>query len=164
MEEKQSVTRDNLRSESSPAIEIDTIFGAVIDHYKQDLREFFTRSNFYLAVQAALLSVSGVRDTPTNIFDYVVTLVLVLTGLALSVFWGIVAYGSVQWIGRWRDEVRHLSNEYSETKSYYRIEAWDEEHPLWSAERVTMYLPWLFGIIWFVFGIAILVNYLVSAD
>ncbi len=142
-----------------PNIDVVTEFNAITDHFKQDLREFFTRSNFYLAVQAALLSVSGVRDTPTNIFDYVVTLVLVLTGLALSVFWGLVAYGSVQWIDRWRDEVRRLSKDYSENKSYYRIEAWeDKEHPLWRAERVTMYLPWPFGIIWFVFGIAILVS------
>ena len=133
-------------------------FNAITDHFKQDLREFFTRSNFYLAVQAALLSVSGVRDTPTNLFDYVVTLVLVLTGLALSVFWGIVAYGSVQWIKRWREEIQRLSKEYSETKSYYRIEKWDKERPLRSAERVTMYLPWLFGIIWIVFAIAILVS------
>ena len=59
-------------------------FNAITDHFKQDLREFFTRSNFYLAAQAALLSVSGVRDIPTNIFDYVVTLVLILTGLALK--------------------------------------------------------------------------------
>ena len=131
-------------------------FNAITDHFKQDLREFFTRSNFYLAVQAALLSVFGVRNTPANSFDYVVTLVLILTGLALSVFWGVVTHGSVIWIGRWRDEVRRLSAEYSETKSYDKIEALADEHPLQSAETITMYLPWLFCIIWSVFGIAVL--------
>ncbi len=117
-------------------------FNAITDHFRQDVREFFTRSNFYLAVQAALLSVSGFRVTPANFFDYVVTLVLILTGLALSVFWGVVAYGSVLWIRRWRDEVRRLSAEYSETKSYDRIEALADEHPLQSPERITMYQPW----------------------
>ncbi len=131
-------------------------FNAITDHFKQDLREFFSRSNFYLAVQAALLSVSGLRDTPANSFDYVVTFVLILTGLVLSVFWGVVAHGSVLWIGRWRDEVRRLSRDYSETKSYDRVEALGDGHPLQSAERITMYLPWLFGIIWSVFGIAVL--------
>ena len=137
-------------------------FNAITDHFKQDVREFFTRSNFYLAVQAALLSVFGVRDTPANCFDYVVTIVLILTGLALSIFWGVVAHGSVLWIGRWRDEVRRLSAEYSETKSYDRIESLADEHPLQSAEIITMYLPWLFGTIWCVFGIAVLVRYAAS--
>ena len=137
-------------------------FNAITDHFKQDLREFFTRSNFYLAVQAALLSVFGVRDTPANLFDHVVTLVLILTGLALSVFWGVVAHGSVLWIDRWRKEVRRLSAEYSETKSYDRIEEWADEHRRQSPERITMYLPWLFGAIWCVFGIAVLVRYAAS--
>ena len=137
-------------------------FNVITDHFKQDVREFFTRSNFYLAVQAALLSVFGVRDTSANFFDYVVTLVFILTGLALSVFWGVVAHGSVVWIDRWRDEVRRLSREYSETKSYDRIEALGDEQPLQSAEKITMYLPWLFAIIWCVFGIAVLVRYAAS--
>ncbi len=137
-------------------------FNANTDHFKQDLREFFTRSNFYLAVQAALLSVFGVRDTSANCFDYVVMFGLILTGLALSAFWALAAYGSVRWIGRWREEVRRLSREYSETKSYDRIEALVDEHPLQSAERITMYLPWLFSTIWCVFGIAVLVRYAAS--
>ncbi len=140
-------------------IDVVAEFNAITDHFKQDVREFFTRSNFYLAVQAALLSVFGVRDMPANLFDLVVTLVLILTGLVLSIFWGVVAYGCVVWIGRWRDEVRRLSREYSETKSHYRIEALAVKHPWQSAERITMYLPWLFGIIWCVFGIAVLIRY-----
>lgn len=142
-----------------PRINVVTEFNAITDHFKQDLREFFTRSNFYLAVQTVLLSVFGVRDTPVDFFDHIITLVLILTGLALSVFWGVVAHGSVLWIRQWRAEVRRLSAEYSETQSYDRIEAWADEHPLWSAERITMYLPLLFGIIWFVFGVAVLVRY-----
>lgn len=145
-------------------ISVEAGFNAVTDHFKLDLREFFTRSNFYLAVQVALLSVSSFRDTPILLFDYVVTLVVVLTGLAISVFWGIVAYGSVKWIGHWRDEVRCLSKEYSETQSYYRIEDWDKVYPLRSAERITMCLPWLFCIIWYLFGIAVLVKYVVSTN
>ena len=140
-------------------INVETEFNAITDHFKQDLREFYTRSTFYFAVQAALLSVSGVRDTPANIFDYVVTLVLILTGLALSVSWGVVARASVLWIERWRDEVRRLSREYSETKSYDKIEALADLHPLQSPERITMHLPWLFGTMWCVFGIAVLVRY-----
>jgi hypothetical protein len=143
-------------------INVVTEFNAITDHFKQDLQEFFTRSNFYLAVHAALLSVFGVRDTPASFFDYVVTLVLILTGLALSVFWAVAAHGSVLWIDRWRDEVRRLSAEYSEIGSYDKIEALADEHPLQSPETITMYLPWLFGTIWCVFGIAVLVRYAAS--
>ncbi len=76
----------------------------------------------------------------------------------------MAAHGSVRWIGQWRDEVRRLSAEYSETKSYDRIEALADEHPLQSAESITMYLPWLFGIIWCVFGIAALARYAASTE
>lgn len=139
-----------------PPINVVVEFNAITDHFKQDVREFFTRSNFYLAVQAALLSAFVVRNTPANFFDYFVMFVLILTGLALSVFWGVVAYGSVCWIDRWRNEVRRLSAAYSETKSYDSIEAEAENHPWQSAEKITMRLPWLFGTIWCVFGIAVL--------
>ncbi len=48
--------------------------------------------------------------------------------------------------------------------SYDRIEAWENEKPWRSAEKVTMFLPWLFGLIWIAFGIAIVAKYVISID
>ena len=159
MENKQSISRDGATSKNAPIGVVDE-YKAGTDHYKQDLREFFTRSNFYLAVHAALLSLFGIREIPDTPLDYVVTIIITIAGLSLAAFWWFVARSSVWWIDRWRERVQRLSRDYSETHSYEEIEAGAIEHPYRSPERVTMYLPWLFGLIWFIFLVATLVNWL----
>jgi len=134
------------------------VFRAITDHYRQDLREFFTRSNFYLAVQGALLSALGIRDAPVSAFDYIVTSGIIVAGLVLAFFWCFVAFGGVFWIRLWRTEVRELSREYSNTKSYQRMENFAEDNPHKSPEEITKYLPWLFVLFWLIFAAACLVN------
>ncbi len=152
MEDKQSIIRDR----SVDRISIDTMFQAVIDHYKQDLREFFTRSNFYLAVETGLLSVFGVRDPPDSQIDYLVTAAIVAAGLALSLAWWVAGRGSLVWIDRWRKEVQCLSKGFSPTQSYHNIEKNAADKPWDSPERVTNLLPWLFGFVWFTFAVILL--------
>ncbi len=161
MTSSQSSTADDIPSEgsSTAGIPVANVFDAVADHYKQDLREFFARSNFYLAVQAALLSVFGVRDVPADLFDYVVTSVIVLAGLVLACVWGIVSHGSVLWIKRWRAEVQRLSRDYSATESYDKIEQIAADHPYQSPEELTKLLPWFFAVIWLVFAGAALAKW-----
>ncbi len=135
---------------------LNTVFGAVADHYKQDLREFFVRANFYLAVHTALLSVVGIRGAPVTDTDWAVTLIIAVSGVALAILWGFVSYGSVVWIRRWRKELQELSLAYSPTKSYDRIEeqATSDKWYL-SAEELTKFLPWFFAIIWVAVPIAL---------
>ena len=155
----QSIAGDDGRPKSSSISEMDiAVFGAITAHYRQDLREFFTRSNFYLAVQGALLSALGIRQTPESAFDYVVTTGIIMTGLILTFFWSFVACGGVFWINVWRKEVRKLSQQYSNTQSYQRIEKIAEDYPHKSPEVITKYLPWLFTLFWLIFAAATLVK------
>jgi len=156
VEDNESVKRGGSPFQNCGKLKIDTVFEAVVDHYKQDLREFFTRSNFYLAVQTALLSVFGFRDIPDSLLDYIVMTVIIAAGLAIAVIWWVAARGSILWIDRWRREVQRLSQEHSPTGSYDEIEQTAKAHPYQSPERVTKLLPLLFGLIWFTFA-AILV-------
>ncbi len=156
MKGRQSIAGDD-RSPKNLSMDI-AVFRAITDHYRQDLREFFTRSNFYLAVQGALLSALGIRDAPVSAFDYIVTSGIIVAGLVLAFFWWLVACGSVFWIKLWREEVRELSGKYSSTESYKRMEEIAIAKPHKSPEVITKYLPWLFALIWLIFAAATLVN------
>ena len=136
-------------------ISYDTVFGAVADHFTQDLREFFVRANFYLAVHAALLSVIGLRDAPDTPADWAVTLIISVSGVGLAILWGFVSHGSVLWIRRWRKEIQELSLAYSPTKSYDDIEKYASHSRYQSAEELTKFLPWFFAIVWIVLPIAL---------
>lgn len=127
-------------------------FKAVIDHFHQDIREFFIRSHFYMAVQVALLSAFAVRGLPSGTSDdilseYVLSLAIVIAGIVLVGFWYYTAAGAIRWIDRWRDEVRSLSGELCHFKSFYRVEAGTKEHPKKDPTWVTSRLPWLFLIL-----------------
>lgn len=135
----------------------DTVFQAVADHHKQDLREFFTRANFYLAVHAALLTAISIRDAPDSRADWAVTIIIAFAGVVLAFVWGLVSHGSVLWIRRWRKEIQQLSREYSPTESYHNIEEDANHHRYQSPEELTKFLPWFFGIVWLALPIALYV-------
>ena len=147
-------------SDKIPANEISEIdvaeFTAVIDHFKQDLREFFSRSHFYLVVQGFLLSAFFARAVPASTFEYFSSYAVIFAGLTLAVFWHLVVKGAVLWIKRWRIEVRELSRKYSNLHSYDRIEERSgeiaEHH---SAEEITALLPKIFIGFWLLTLIAL---------
>ncbi len=143
----------------TPLISVEVEFKAATEHFRQDIREFFTRSNFYLVVQTGLLSVFGIRDAPANNFDYVATSILILAGLSLSLIWLCTAWGSVIWINRWREEIRRLSRKYSEAQSYERVEGGPRRRKYEHPEEVTKLVPVVFFFLWIFFAVATLVHY-----
>jgi len=156
MPTNQSVAHDSTEGDSTQKqISLDTIFEAVADHYKQDLREFFVRANFYLAVHAALLATIGIRDAPDSQVDWAVTIIIAFAGALLAFVWGLVSHGSVLWIRSWRKEIQRLSREYSPTDSYHNMEEDWNRHPYQSPEELTKFLPWFFGIVWLALPIAL---------
>lgn len=156
MAANQAVSRGNAKGDSTHRqISYETVFQAVADHYKQDLREFFTRANFYLAVHAALLTAIGIRDAPDTQLDYAVTIIIILAGVVLSCVWGVVSYGSVFWIRQWREEIQRLSKAHSPTDSYDKVEDDWKTHPYRSPEEITKFLPWFFGIVWVALAVAL---------
>ena len=155
----QSIAGDDGRPKSSSISEMDiAVFGAITAHYRQDLREFFTRSNFYVVAQGVLLSALGIHNAPKSAFDYVVTTGIIMTGLTLTFFWWFVACSGVFWINVWRNEVRRLSGQHSNTQSYQRVEKIARDYPYKSAEVITKYLPWPFTLFWLIFAAATLVK------
>ena len=152
----QSVPHDSTEKDSTQKpISYDTVFESVADHYKQDLREFFTRANFYLAVHAALLAAIGIRDAPDSRLDWAVTIIIASAGVVLACVWGLVSHGSVLWIRRWRKEIQRLSRKYSPTESYHNIEKDAICQRYQSPEELTKFLPWFFGIVWLALPIAL---------
>lgn len=158
MPTSQSVPDDStVDGSTQKPISHDTVFGAVADHYKQDLREFFARANFYLAVHAALLAAIGIRDAPDSGVDWAVTIIIAFAGVVLACLWGLVSHGSVLWIRDWRKEIQQLSRKYSPTDSYHKIEEEANRRPYRSPEELTKFLPWFFGIVWLALPIALYV-------
>lgn len=145
----QSMIPDSsARDSSEKKISIDTVFNSVADHYKQDLREFFTRANFYLAIHTALLSAIGIRNVPNSKVDWAITLLIAFAGVVIACVWGFASYGAVKWIRRWRKEIQKLSLKYSPTNSYNDIEIEASQHRFQSPEELTKYLPWFFVVVW----------------
>jgi hypothetical protein len=120
------------------------VFKVLSEHYRQDLREFWSRNNFYLVVDAALVSVYSSQA------DSAVRLTLGLFGVGISVFWYLVARGSIIWLGRWRREIMQLDELVDRLEVWHRIEAGVKERPWESPSWVTHWLPVMFGLGWLV--------------
>jgi hypothetical protein len=61
------------------------VFQALHDHFQQDLREFWQRSNFYLVVDGLLVSAFATAHL------HALQIVLSCAGLVISLFWLLVA-------------------------------------------------------------------------
>jgi hypothetical protein len=120
------------------------IFQIVHDHFEQDLREFWQRSNFYLVVDGLLLSAFVSAHLRS------LQILLVCAGLVVSLFWLLVARGSIAWIGAWRDEVRRLDQVVNRFQSFNVIENKVQLSKLSSPSWVTQWLPAFFLAGWLV--------------
>ncbi len=136
------------------------VFRAVTDHFKQDIREFFTRSSFYLVAEGGLLAIFFAKVTktmPTTTFEYILNVSVILTGLGLAIFWLFVSSGAVKWIDRWRDEIIRVDKIISQIHSYFNVES-GPCRPR-SPEKVTGHLPWLFIGIWAIVFVFIILKW-----
>jgi hypothetical protein len=124
------------------------VYRVVTDHFKQDLREFWSRSNFYLVVQAGLVSAFGAIVPKASESQRALALTIAGVGLAVAVFWLVVARGAVTWIRLWRAEVVRLDALVDRHRVYERIERLVDSNPLMSPSRVTQYLPVIFCVGW----------------
>jgi hypothetical protein len=81
------------------------VFKVVGEHYRQDLRDFWTRSNFYLVVEGGLLSVFFSRLGNTSKYEIAIDFAFILLGGLLAVIWFFVARNSLFWIQQWRTQM-----------------------------------------------------------
>lgn len=127
------------------------VYKAITEHFRQDIRQFWVRSNFYLIIQVGLLSffVSITPDmTNPSIDDMITTIAMAILGLSIAVVWFIISRGAVQWIKRWREQTILIDNVVDRFKIYSKVEGFAETSPLMSPSNVTQFLPILFFTIW----------------
>ena len=131
------------------------VYRAVTEHFRQDLREFFSRSNFFLVAEAALLSAFYAIQTKlisppdqVNLGDLWSNKALALAGLLLTVIWLFVSCSSAYWIWRWRREVKTVSEYLSNISSYKNVEEVRWWTDLLRPEHITVLLPLLFLGLW----------------
>jgi hypothetical protein len=124
------------------------VYKAVGEHFRQDLREFWTRSNFYLLVQAGLLSVFVSISNRTSRSELTMSIALILLGEVLAIIWFLVARASLIWIQRWRGEIIAIDEVVDRHRSYSRMERSAKHGWLSSPSSITHLLPLAFCLAW----------------
>ena len=122
----------------------------VTEHFRQDIREFWNRANFFLLAQTALLSAFMV-GFPTLITDQIVVILTFLFfGFAMAIFWFFVLRGAVFWIEKWREQIIKLSKEIDRFQCYFEVENLVKNMGLKSPSNLTQYFPLGFALAWLV--------------
>ena len=126
------------------------VYRAVTEHFRQDVREFWVRSNFYLLVQAGLLSVfaTSLSSTAPSLHQKVIFTVLGILGLVIAIIWFIVLRGAALWIRRWREQTIALDEVVDRHRVYSKVESFAHSNPLMSPTHVSQYLPLVFCLCW----------------
>jgi hypothetical protein len=123
-------------------------FKMIAEHFMQDVREFWTRANFYLLAHTALLS-AFVVVYPTLVKDQIIVVILVpLFGITIAAFWFRVLQASVYWIGQWREQVIKLSRKLDRFQCYAQVENLFNQEKTKSPSYLTQFLPLMFVVIW----------------
>jgi hypothetical protein len=126
------------------------IYKIVTEHFRQDVREYWTRANFYLLAQTGLFSVFTLSFTDLIRYQAVVAISVTVLGLLVAIIWFMVLRGSIKWLQRWREQVCELDKELDKFLCYYKVEIYAKEKPYWSPSYVTQFLPLVFTIVWLI--------------
>jgi len=133
-------------------------FKMITSHFRQDLREYWNRANFYLLTNAGLIS-AFLIVYPDLIKAHVGIVIMVpIVGLAIAILWFLVLRGAQYWIEQWREEVIRLSKELDRFQCYAKIESLVKKRHLSSPSYLTKFLPVVFVIAWFVLLVIVLIE------
>ena len=124
------------------------IFKIVTDHFKQDIREFWTRSNFYLLAQIGLFSVFVATFSTSTGFKTTISISIAILGLVIAVFWFVILRGAIEWLRQWRNQVIKLDREIDRFQCYVEVESLVEQKLFLSPSYMTQFLPLIFVITW----------------
>ena len=131
----------------------DDQFSMVVEHYKQDLREYWTKANFYFVANTGLLSVFLIYFDRTNQFS--LFRVVPVIGIILSAFFFRVLDDSNFWNKIWRCEVLKQCNKCGKFESYDEVEEIGRKKPLRHPEFWTQLLSLAFIFVWIWFLVTI---------
>ncbi len=124
------------------------IFQMVVDHFKQDTREFWTRANFFLVAHAGLFSAYFVTYQETR--ADAVSIMLPLLGLLIAAIWLWVMRGAVFFLQKWREQVIKLDSQLDRFHCYVEVESTVVKRPYLSPSFITQFLPIIFGLVWLI--------------
>jgi len=123
-------------------------FKMVAEHFRQDIREFWTRANFFLLAQMALFSAFVVVYSAPITEQIIVVMLVPIFGMTMAIFWFFVLRGAIFWIKQWREQVIKLSKELDRFQCYAEVESLVKKKGLQSPSNLTQFLPLGFAIVW----------------
>lgn len=126
------------------------IFKIVTEHFRQDVREFWHRANFYLLAQTGLLSVFAATYSGLIRYQPMIAVSITILGLVIAIIWFMVLRGAIKWLQRWREQVCKIDKELDRFQCYYEVEEFAKERPFLSPSYVTQFLPVVFVVAWLV--------------
>jgi hypothetical protein len=133
-------------------------FKMVVEHFNQDLREFWNRANFYLLTNAGLFS-AFLIVYPSLLTDHpLIVMVVPVLGATIAILWYLVLHGAQYWIEQWRQEVIKLSKELDRFQCYALIESSLKSKKSKSPSYLTQLLPIVFAVAWIVILVIVLVE------
>ena len=133
------------------------VFQALWEHYRQDLREYWVRSNLYLVVQALLLSVFvGTSDLSDSNLTDLTRIVLTCVGLVVAAMWYYVLRGSLSWLNAWREKLERVDREVDRFAAFAEVEG--ALRRTRSPAAVSQFLPLVFIAAWAAFLVGGLVT------
>jgi hypothetical protein len=134
---------------NKPTLYDTEVFKSINERLLQDLREYWTRSNFYLLTQGALLSVFTAIVSGHNSNPKPIELVLDFMGFVIALIWLWVAWSSIEWINKWRKQM--IQSDRIVDRRQYHSHLTDEATRKWNIPtRITLLLPVIFAISWII--------------
>jgi hypothetical protein len=122
------------------------IYKMVDEHFRQDLRDYWRRSDSYVVVEALLISVfTSLLATNRSTL---VLLTLGVFGSSLTVVWFLVMRGSLAWIRSWRRQRARISLKLDRYGYHAELEREVRKNPLRSPTTLSSYVPLLVLITW----------------
>jgi hypothetical protein len=122
------------------------VFKVVVGHFQHNLTIYWTHSNFFIVIQAALVSVyAGIGSLPGR---HSTVQALGAFGLLVSLFWYWVSLARWGLIERWRQEVELLDAAVDRYLVFLRVETHFEHRPLEIPAFVGLFLPPIIALAW----------------
>ncbi len=131
------------------------VFRQVCEHYRQDMRLFWTRSIFFLVVQGGLLSILTLSGKKQGFA--VSPWLIVITGFAVAVYWFFAAKANLHWLQEWRKQVVSTNSQLQNSGSgWYGDVVSDVQSNLRNVStEIVRTLPLIIGAVWLVAAIGI---------
>ncbi len=129
------------------------IFKAIHDSLLQDLREYWTRTNFYFLVQGALLAAFTTVASSKNNNIVSIKPFLCILGFVITCVWFLVAFLSIHFMNRWRTQMLQI-NEVIDRHHFHTpvvkvaMRKTTYLPKVFTPTGVTLFLPVLFAASW----------------